>query len=124
MAIISEEGIAISKRFFEAIETLKAQKKIRGLQTFTRNNNLHRWNVNCVKFYPDKQDVSSAFGNFIVSTANIQKCALYFFQFCSKFPEHINSRVKRRILPVLRDHLDHCLYMTFAVYYFDAFVQD
>ena len=45
-----------------------------------------------------KEDVSSAFGNFIVSTANIQKCALYFFQFCSKFPEHINSRVKRRIL--------------------------
>ena len=34
------------------------------------------------------------------------------------------GRVKRRILPVLRDHLDHCLYMTFAVYYFDAFVQD
>ena len=64
MAIISEEGIAISKRFFEAIETLKAQKKIRGLQTFTRNNNLHRWNVNCVKFYPDKHILSQS-GSFI-----------------------------------------------------------
>ena len=35
MAIISEEGIAISKRFFEAIETLKAQKKN------TRASNFH-----------------------------------------------------------------------------------
>ncbi|MCS2235518.1 hypothetical protein NXV53_12875 [Bacteroides faecis] len=32
MAIISEEGIAISKRFFEAIETLKAQKKYEGFK--------------------------------------------------------------------------------------------
>lgn len=51
---ISEEGIAISRRFFEAIELLKLQKKIRGLQTFTRNHNMNRWNVNQVKFHPDR----------------------------------------------------------------------
>ena len=50
---ISEEGIAISNRFFEAIAMLKAQKKIRGLQTFTREHNLNRWNVNQVKFSPN-----------------------------------------------------------------------
>ena len=54
MPIISEVGVDISRRFFEAIETLKTQKRIRGLQTFTRNHNLHRWNVNRVKFYPEK----------------------------------------------------------------------
>lgn len=32
---ISKEGIAITKRFFEAIDMLKAQKRIRGLKTFT-----------------------------------------------------------------------------------------
>ena len=51
---ISEEGVAISNRFFEAIAILKAQKKIRGLQTFTREHNLNRWNVNQVKFYPNR----------------------------------------------------------------------
>lgn len=51
---ISPEGVAISNRFFEAIAMLKAQKVIRGLQTFTRNHNLNRWNVNQVKFYPER----------------------------------------------------------------------
>ena len=47
---------------------------------------------------------------------------LFYFRF--EPPEHVNRRVKRRILPVFSYHLDHCLYMTFAVYYFDAFIQD
>lgn len=51
---ISKEGIDISNRFFQAIAVLKAQKKIRGLQTFTRKYNLNRWNVNQVKFHPDR----------------------------------------------------------------------
>lgn len=51
---ISDEGIAISNRFFKAIAILKEQKKIRGLQTFTRKHNLNRWNVNQVKFYPSR----------------------------------------------------------------------
>lgn len=53
MLKVSDEGVAISKRFFEAIEELKAQKRIRGLQTFTRNHKLRRWGVTCVKFYPE-----------------------------------------------------------------------
>ena len=49
---ISEEGIAISQRFFEAIAMLKEQKKIRGLQSFTKNHGINRWNINQVKFNP------------------------------------------------------------------------
>ena len=45
---ISDEGIAISNRFFKAIAILKEQKKIRGLQTFTRKHNLNRKNANQV----------------------------------------------------------------------------
>lgn len=33
---ISKEGMDVTRRFFEAIDMLKVQKKIRGLQTFTR----------------------------------------------------------------------------------------
>lgn len=42
---ISKEGIAITKRFFEAIDMLKAQKRIRGLKTFTRKHNITRTNI-------------------------------------------------------------------------------
>lgn len=52
---ISQEGVAVTKRFFEAIGMLKAQKKIRGLQTFTREYGLNRWNVNSVKWEPEKR---------------------------------------------------------------------
>lgn len=51
---ISKEGIAVTNRFFEAIDMLKAQKKIRGLQTFTRQYDINRWNLNTVKQNPDK----------------------------------------------------------------------
>lgn len=51
---ISKEGIDITNRFFEAIDMLKAQKKIRGLQTFTRQYDINRWNIITVKQNPEK----------------------------------------------------------------------
>ncbi|MEG1502327.1 MAG: hypothetical protein RR370_02950 [Synergistaceae bacterium] len=50
---ISPEGISVTKRFFEAIDMLKAQKVIRGLQTFTNANSINRWNLNTVKAQPE-----------------------------------------------------------------------
>lgn len=35
----------IVKRFFEALERLKADKRIRGKQTFTRAYGINRWNM-------------------------------------------------------------------------------
>jgi len=49
MLSISETGIEISQRFFLAIETLKHQKRIRGLQTFTRKHGLNYGNMNTLK---------------------------------------------------------------------------
>lgn len=51
---ISKEGIAVTNRFFEAIDMLKAQKKIRGLQTFTKQYDINRWNIISVKQNPEK----------------------------------------------------------------------
>lgn len=51
---ISENGISITKRFFEAIEYLRTKKEIRGLQTFTRNHNINYWNMCTVRNQPDK----------------------------------------------------------------------
>lgn len=51
---ISDEGIQITKRFFDAIEVLRANKEIRGVQTFTRNHGLNYWNVMTLRKEPDK----------------------------------------------------------------------
>ena len=49
---ISQEGIDITDRFFKALDVLKERKEIRGLQTFTREYEINRWNLNTVKKNP------------------------------------------------------------------------
>jgi archaellum component FlaD/FlaE len=44
-----EESKEIIKRFFEALYELKARKKIRGKQTFTRKYGINRWNLNTLE---------------------------------------------------------------------------
>ena len=39
----------ITKRFFEALDMVKAQKRIRGLQTFTRQYGENYWNFHTTK---------------------------------------------------------------------------
>ena len=51
---ISKEGIDVTNRFFEAIDMLKAQKRIRGLQTFTNLYGINRWNIITVKQNPER----------------------------------------------------------------------
>lgn len=51
---ISQDGIEITKRFFEAIQKLREKKVIRGLQTFTRAHDINYWNINTVKNQPDR----------------------------------------------------------------------
>lgn len=41
----SPDGIEITKRFFEALEILKVQKKVRGIQTFTTIYGINRRNL-------------------------------------------------------------------------------
>lgn len=47
--LISNEGKAISERFFHAIEILKSQKRIRGLKTFAVNNGHDVWHLQMLK---------------------------------------------------------------------------
>lgn len=50
---IQPEGVAITKRFFEAIDTLCSMRRMRGLQSFTRTYNINRWNLITVKNDPE-----------------------------------------------------------------------
>ena len=47
--VVGDVELAISDRFFFAIEELKRRKVIRGLQTFTRKHNLNYGNFNTLK---------------------------------------------------------------------------
>ena len=50
---ISPQGTEITKRFFEALETLRKEKKIRGIQTFTNANGINRRNLITVRNNPE-----------------------------------------------------------------------
>ena len=63
---ISEEGIAITKRFFEAIDMLSSQKRIRGLQTFTREYGLNYWNIQTLKKDPNIRVLKPECLNYLV----------------------------------------------------------
>lgn len=68
---ISQEGIDVTKRFFEAIDILKAQKKIRGLQTFTNSHGINRWNMNTVKWNPDRSVLKPEWIVYLIRDYNI-----------------------------------------------------
>lgn len=45
----TEDSQRIVARFFEALGRLKADRKIRGKQTFTRKYGINRWNLNTLE---------------------------------------------------------------------------
>lgn len=68
---ISPEGIAITRRFFEAIDMLIAQKQIRGLQTFTTKYDINRWNLVTVKQNPDSSVLKPEYIAILIRDFNI-----------------------------------------------------
>lgn len=50
----SEQSQVIIKRFFEALQILKANKVIRGKQTFTTRYGINRWNMNTLEKEPER----------------------------------------------------------------------
>ena len=54
---ISENGLAINKRFFHTIDVLKQMRRIRGLQTFTRAYNINYGNMHTTRTMPEKKSL-------------------------------------------------------------------
>lgn len=52
---ITPEGIAITKRFFLAIDTLQVMRKIRGLKTFTDKYGINYWNMSTLRKEPERR---------------------------------------------------------------------
>lgn len=52
---VSNKALEIGNRFFKALDVLKDQRKIRGLQTFTKLHGLNYGNMNTLKHNLDKR---------------------------------------------------------------------
>ncbi len=52
---IPDRALDISDRFFKALDVLKDQRRIKGLQTFTREFGLNYGNMNTLKHNRDKR---------------------------------------------------------------------
>lgn len=61
----------IVKRFFEAIYRLKADKVIRGKQTFTRKYGINRWNFNTLEKEPERDIFQAAWLSYLVRDYNV-----------------------------------------------------
>lgn len=50
---ISDDGVKVTQRFFEAVDFLKEKKVIHGLGTFTRKHDINKWNLITVRKQPE-----------------------------------------------------------------------
>lgn len=56
----------IVRRFFDALQRLKADRKIRGKQTFTRKHEINRWNMNTLEKDPSRDIFQAAWLTYLV----------------------------------------------------------
>lgn len=68
---ISSDGVAITKRFFLAIDVLITQKKIRGLNTFTARHDINYWNLCTLRSDPNIRVLKPEFLAYLVTDFNI-----------------------------------------------------
>lgn len=61
----------IVKRFFQALNYLKEAKVIRGRQTFTREHDINRWNMNTVEKKPTSDMFQVAWLSYLVDDYGI-----------------------------------------------------
>lgn len=62
----SEQSQVIVRRFFEALQILKANKIIRGKQTFTNRYGINRWNMNTLEKEPERDIFQVAWLKYLV----------------------------------------------------------
>lgn len=71
MLNISEDAIQITKRFFEALDVLRRQREIRGLNTFARKYDINYWNLSTLKKEPHKRLLKPEFLMYLSRDFNI-----------------------------------------------------
>lgn len=67
----TEHSQIIVKRFFEALQILKAHKIIRGKQTFTARYGINRWNMSTLEKEPARDIFQVAWLTYLVEDYNV-----------------------------------------------------
>lgn len=62
----TEDSQVIIERFFQALYYLKAEGKIRGKQTFTREHKINRWNLNTLEKDKSRDIFQTAWLGYLV----------------------------------------------------------
>ncbi len=68
---ISEQGVAITERFFLAIDTLKRDKVIHSLLEFTTTHNINRWNLITVRNQPQQSVLKPEWIFYLCNSYNV-----------------------------------------------------
>lgn len=89
----TEHSQAIVKRFFEALQILKAHKIIRGKQTFTTRYGINRWNFNTCEKQPERDIFQVAWLAYLVDDYGVS--AQWLLSGTGAFFEADNLRAKR-----------------------------
>lgn len=64
-------GIAITKRFFLALDVAISQRKARGLRSFTESHGINYWNFSTFKKNPDGRAIKSEWLAWIVEDYDV-----------------------------------------------------
>ena len=64
--MIDTNTVKIVMRFYEALDVLIANKKIRGVKTFTDKYEISRWNLNTVRKTPESGMFKLAWLSFLI----------------------------------------------------------
>lgn len=67
----TKDSQAIIRRFFEALYRLKDEKVIRGKQTFTREHDINRWNMNTQEKEPKRDMFQVAWLKYLIDDYNV-----------------------------------------------------
>ena len=67
----TQDSQKIIKRFFQTLAFLKEAKVIRGKQTFTREHNINRWNMNTLEKNPSSDIFQAAWLTYLVKDYGI-----------------------------------------------------
>lgn len=86
---IAPEGVATTKRFFLALDTLQMQRKIRGLRTFTEKYSLNYWNMTTLKAEPEHRLLKSECLTYLVRDFGVSAEWLL----CGIGPMFTNSKI-------------------------------
>jgi hypothetical protein len=91
------DGVEITKRFFIAIDVLRANKVIRGLKTFTRKYNINYGNMNTIKNHSKDRILKPEYIAYLCKEYGINSNWILFGEgniFADKFEN--NLRIKQK----------------------------